>query len=146
VEAAARAVELGTREESVSALHAAIVVLAPYNEREVLEAFAQGEVTGILAAVGARAAVEVRDFDTALRLLEGAEAPARLAVCGWLHLQRYEYHEALTCLRQARQEGFSGPSLLVNLGFARAAMGNLHKPIKATREAVAVAPGNRVAG
>jgi tetratricopeptide (TPR) repeat protein len=147
VTAAARALEFGVAQRSEPAIHAAMIVLAAYGCTDPLRILLDDPRGGALTPEARiRAAIELRDLDAAMLLLEEQTSAEMLVVRAWVQLERGNYQGAIVASREARRAGAAGPALLINLGFAHATLGNLTKAINVTREAAALSPLDRVAG
>lgn len=147
VEAASRAIDLGVAQASAPATYAGIVVLSAYDRASVLRTVLDDPRSAELPPlVPLRAATELRDLETALRLVSGQTNAESLVTRAWLELQRHDYQAAVAASREARRLGAVGPALLTNLGFAHAALGNIDKAIAATRQAAVLSPLDRTIG
>jgi tetratricopeptide (TPR) repeat protein len=146
-EAAITALELGLEQSVGPAVYAALMVL---RSARTAPAIARGVWTDprceqLPLNVRVRTAIQAEAFDGAIKLLQGSDSGADLAVEAWLHLQMREYSNAIAAARAAQRHGAGGPALFVNLGYAHAALGNLGKAISTTRRAVALAPDSHIA-
>jgi tetratricopeptide (TPR) repeat protein len=146
-DAASMALRLGVTYTSAPSVQAATIVLAGLNRIEELQqAIRDPRMSDLPLAVRARAGIAAGDLDYAFDQVADSQAPSDLPMRAWLHLERREFHDAVRTIRHAAQEGVTGPALLVNLGYAHAAIGNLHKAIRVTRQAAALAPADRTIG
>jgi Flp pilus assembly protein TadD len=92
------------------------------------------EFAEVLAAQGRHA--------EALDVTEGDERPANHALRGWLLLKLYRFPEAIHELRTSVRFGESRVDALTNLGYAYGALGSRDKAIRATKEALYLAPAD----
>jgi tetratricopeptide (TPR) repeat protein len=146
VEAARSALPLAVRRGDLSAQAASLRILlacdAVGDSREFQSQ--AGNTSPVLQTLWARIAIQRGDHDEALRLLADIDAFEALMLRAWLALEKARYPEAIALLRTAQRVGGPTPGLLTNLGYAHAAVGSIEKAIKETREAQALAPGDRL--
>jgi Flp pilus assembly protein TadD len=95
------------------------------------------EVRNLLRA---RLAIEEGKLDEAGRLLEKLESSDALATQGWIQMELNEYARAIHLFRQAISNRGATAPVLMNLGYAHAALGSRAKAIKSTKQALALAP------
>jgi tetratricopeptide (TPR) repeat protein len=144
---AQRALALGIAQGAAPAVHAAVIVLGTYDDCESLQTLLEDpRALELPAAIRVRAALEVGATEAAVDLLGDRDEPSALAVRAWLALERGDFQTTVSNLRRARRLGATGPALLINLGYAHAALGELDKAISVTRQAAAMAPFDRTAG
>jgi Flp pilus assembly protein TadD len=96
-----------------------------------------------------RAAAAAGDHAAAVGLLEDptvVPSPDALSFLVWVHLQRAEFRQAISVGRRAQVAGATGFALYANLGYAHAALGQVKKAIKLTRQAHVLAPLHRGVG
>jgi Flp pilus assembly protein TadD len=147
IESARRALTLGIAQGAASAVHAAVIVLAAHDEHSSLRALLDDpRALELPALIRARAAFESGDADAALDVLGERAEPGALALRAWLSLERNDFQAAISYIRHAQKQGAGGPAMLVNLGYAHAALGNVRKAIRVTRQAAALAPHDRAIG
>jgi tetratricopeptide (TPR) repeat protein len=89
----------------------------------------------------ARAAViaSTGDRDRAVLELQQSTSPLADAMLGWLRLPD-DAGRAVAHFRSAMRKGLRSPDVLVNLGFAYAALGSVDRAARVTREATVVSP------
>jgi Flp pilus assembly protein TadD len=104
-----------------------------------------GRASNLARAAEARLAIDCGDFLEAQALLEGAETTDGVLLLAWLALRESRYPDAISLLRRAMRITGPAPTALINLAYAHAALGHLSNAIRATREAQALAPHQRLA-
>jgi Flp pilus assembly protein TadD len=144
-DAARRALALSVDHMNAASALAAVVVLAANGCNAALgEMLSDRRAEQLPANILMRAAISMGRNDLALDFSEGATSADVLALRTWLHLRRQEFSEAIAAARAAGAAGAWEPSLLANMGYAYSALGQLQRAIKATRQAAALAPADRV--
>jgi tetratricopeptide (TPR) repeat protein len=147
IQAAETALALGIDATSAPAVHAAVVVLGAAGEcGPMRQLLTDPRASELPIDVRLRAALDADELDAALSLVEHAASPDAHAVRAWIHLERGEFADAIRASRAAQAAGALGPALLTNMGYAHAALGNLRRAIKITRQAAALAPRDRNVG
>jgi tetratricopeptide (TPR) repeat protein len=152
LDAARRAIELGLDAGEHSVVHAAISVLeADGHGRELAPLLDDRRSAQLPTNLRLRAAIAAGEHAAAISLESDPQAASRispdaLALLAWVHLERREFREAVSAARRAQSAGASGVALYANLGYAHAALGQLSKAIKLTRQAQALAPFHRGVG
>lgn len=97
--------------------------------------------SGIRGMLGARLALHRGNLEETLEWLGGLEGFDALAMKGWVHLERAEWPEAIHALRGAiGATERPTPGVLINLGYAYAALGSLKKAVRATKQAQLLNP------
>jgi tetratricopeptide (TPR) repeat protein len=151
VEAARRALELALEDQHIPAAHAGIIVLEAHGLGSELARLLDDPRAGHLPVnLRLRAAVAAGEHAAALSIISdpggmGTNSADALSLLTWLYLQRGDYRQAIAAGRRAQAAGAAGVALYTNLGYAHAALGDLPKAIKLTRQAVALAPSHRAA-
>lgn len=97
-----------------------------------------------LAELAAKGAIACGCHDDAERVLAGSDSLEALMLLGWLALERGKPRKAIQLLRTALREYGGTPGVFTNLGYAHAQLGELARAIRETREALALAPGDRL--
>jgi tetratricopeptide (TPR) repeat protein len=149
VEAARGALELALESKHISAAHAALVVLQAHGlGGELARLLDDPRTVHLPVSLRLRAAVAAGEHAAALSILADPRSVSEnsadaLSLLTWLHLQRGEYREAIGAGRRAQAAGAAGVALFANLGYAHAALGELPKAIKLTRQALAGKPRRR---
>ena len=145
IDAAQRAVSLTRSHPDDAVTVAAIQVLgssgAIDDAEAALQTVSDDAVKSILAA---RLAVHRGEHRKALSILTELDGIDALSLRGWLHLELHEWPQAIAAFRRAVRESVPTPGALTNLGFAYAALGSMKKAIRATKQAQALDPGNRL--
>jgi tetratricopeptide (TPR) repeat protein len=135
-----------------AALAAAVVLVACDRRAEAEGALQQlseagaGERRGqgdSLLLLRAGLAVERGDHRTALALTSSIKSSEAEALRGWISLQNREYPRAIHYYRRAIRRGGPDPSILTNIGYAHAALGQRERAIKDTKYALSLNPGQR---
>ena len=93
--------------------------------------------------LAARLAVQERDYVTAMECLKTSDSSEAHAALAWLAIQRKDYPAAISELRTALKLGVPAANILINLGYAYAALGMLERAVKTTLEARYLEPTNR---
>ena len=132
-----RAQQEGDR-SAVSAAYAIISAFEPGGEQ-----FRRLKMDGLSAIAIASLAARDGDFDEAWRAIAPEESSSGDALRGWIALKRSNFQAAVGYLRRSLRAGNASPSVLTNLGYAHAALGSHSKALKATHEALVLAPGRR---
>lgn len=152
VDAARGALELGLEGKHIPAAHAAMIVLQAYGlGSELARLLDDPRAAHLPVSLRLRAAVAAGEHAAALSILDDPRSMSEnsadaLSLLTWLHLQRGDFRQAVAAGRRAQAAGAAGVALYANLGYAHAALGELHKAIKLTRQAVALAPAHRAVG
>ncbi len=147
VTAALRVLEQEQSPLDHAAAVAAVQVLLSADERSV-DARLLNRIPGdsdIKSVIAARLAVRRGSYDDALKSLESAASFEALSIKGWILLEKQRFTDAIAVLRQGLRTG-PNVGLLVNLGYAYAATGAREKAIRATLQARALDPANRLVG
>jgi tetratricopeptide (TPR) repeat protein len=145
IAAAQRALTLVRKSPDVPATVAAIQVLFGCGRFAdawaALDVLPKGPIRGML---GARLAAYQGDVDAAAECLAEFEGFDTFAMRGWVHLQRAEWPQAIHALRSAlKATDRPTPGVLLNLGYAYAALGSLGKAIRVTKQAHLLHPDSR---
>ena len=152
LQAARRAMDLGLDAEEPSAVHAALAVLEAHGHGSELAPLLDDRRSGQLPTnLRLRAAIAGGEHAAAISILSDPQAasqisPDALSLLTWLHLERGEFPQAVAAGRRAQWASAAGVALYANLGYAHAALGQLSKAIKLTRQAQALAPLHRGVG
>ena len=145
--AARRAAKLALDSKDAAVGLASVQVLAALgagNEAgELLLSLPEGPGRSLLAA---RIALRSNDFERALECLQENDSAESHATRAWIAIERREFRDAIAYLRKALKSAGPNPNLLVNLGFAYAALGLLERAVKVTREARYLDPTSRLVG
>jgi tetratricopeptide (TPR) repeat protein len=142
--AAREAIRLARKTDDVSPALAAVQVLisgGAYAEAE--ERLSGLPSSPARSALGARLALRRNDPERALMLLREVDTAESIATQAWIAIQRREFQVAITLLRRALKKTGPNSNLLVNLGYAYAALGLLDKAIATTRQAHHLDPTSR---
>lgn len=144
IDAATKALAMGVSQVSRPAIHAASTVLASYGDTDtIVQTLRSPGADSIPVELRLWMALEANDDDCVDRALSDASSTAVMIARGWMALRKRRYQDAIRELRSAQAAGADGPGLLMNLGYAHAALGNVFKAIKVTRRAAALAPDDR---
>lgn len=149
VDAARRGLDLGLDQQQPAVVYAAMLVLIAYAHHAELARLLDDRRCGFLPlSLRLRAAVAAGEHTAALSILSdpqsaGEISPDSSSVLTWVHLEREEFPQAIAAGRRAQASGTAGVALYSNLGYAHAALGQLAKAIKLTRQAAALAPQHR---
>jgi tetratricopeptide (TPR) repeat protein len=146
IAAARRVLALVEKQPDTAATAAAIQVLIGSDSLDdawrALELLPDSSVRGML---GARLAVHRGDLEAASEWLDELDGFDVLAMKGWLYLQRAEWPQAIHALRRAiNASDRPTPGVLVNLGYAYAALGSLEKAVRATKQALLLNPDSHL--
>ena len=145
IAAAQRALTLIQNSPDVPATVAAIQVLFGCGRfADALDALGLLPEGPVRRMLGARLAAHQGDVDAAADFLDGLQGFDAFAMRGWVHLQRAEWPHAIHALRSAlKTTDRPTPGVLVNLGYAYAAMGSLKKAVRVTKQAQLLHPDSR---
>jgi tetratricopeptide (TPR) repeat protein len=134
------AIELGAKCIDDSAtVHAAIVLMSA-GQVEEAERGLRKVKNPSARFLSALCAAHRREFQTALDRLNGVKTYEGLALTGWLHLRSHEYTRAIRAFREALEEGPATPDVLMNLGYAHAALGSQRHAIRTATGATVLSP------
>ncbi len=145
---AATAMKLGGENGDFAAIVASAHVLVGLGEAELAEGALRLISHEYIPSPYLRAVIAVQQqrHDKALELLKHAGDTAELALRGWLQIELRHYELAIRDLRAAARSSQPTPDLLVNTGYAYAALGLRNKAIEVTTRAAYMAPADRTAG
>jgi Flp pilus assembly protein TadD len=152
IKAARRALELALGESDQASVYAAMAVLETEGRGSELAPLLDDRRSERLSVnIRLRAAIAAGDHAAAISVLSdpqsvGRVSPDALSLLTWVYLQRREFPQAVAAGRRAQAAGATGTTLYANLGYAHAALGQLAKAIKLTRQAHALAPLHRGVG
>lgn len=147
VAAALRALDLSRNEPSAATTLAAVQVLIHSDQAEAAERALARVADGHLhALLQARLLIQRGDLKGALETVGELDTIEALTMRGWLALELRVFSEAVHLFREALRLGGLNPTVLVNLGYAHAALGARRKAIRETKEAQALAPANLMIG
>ncbi len=149
ITAANEALSLGLDTSNAPVVHAAIALLEAESQTlELARLLDDPRSSRLPTNLRLRAAIAASDYAGAISILSDPGAANEMsadawAMLTWLYIQQHEFAKAIAAGRHARADGASGPILLANLGYAHAAIGQLKKGIRLTRQAHALAPKHR---
>ncbi len=146
IAAARRTLTLVKKSPDSAATAAAIQVLIGNDSLDdasrALQLLPNGAIRGML---GARLALHRGNLEETLEWLNELDGFDALAMKGWVHLQRAEWPQAIHTLRGAiSATERPTPGVLVNLGYAYAAVGSLKKAVRATKQAQLLNPDSHL--
>jgi tetratricopeptide (TPR) repeat protein len=147
IAAARRALSLLGRTKDDAIAFAALQVLLGCGRSDLAaKAVSQIENAEVANLLQARLAIDDERLEDANELLGQLESPDAVAVNAWVQLELKNYEAAIRLFRRAiAKDGVNAP-LLLDLGYAHAALGSRAKAIKVTRQAAALAPDNEAIG
>ncbi|MGA2836031.1 MAG: hypothetical protein ABSF84_05490 [Acidimicrobiales bacterium] len=144
VKVASHAAMLG-RDTDPSAVTMAALVLLTGGELASAESVLGRQSTPTARFIFALCAVHRMDYDKAFARLKDLKSYEARSLAGWLHLQRFEFREAVHAYREALEVGEATPDVMVNLAYSHASIGNKRAAARAAAVAVGLAPADRLA-